>query len=681
MLRHLRDSLYTRLLEEQERWLLWFPVAMGLGVLLYFGLRHEPQPFVGVSALVLTLPALWRWKRFPLLRTILLGCFGIALGFSAAQFQAQRVTTPVLERPVRMTTLRGHLSQIQDTEDGMKLIISHPVMENARYPVNLPEKIRLNLRKPEPHLQTGQQIRLRAGLFPLPQPALPGGYDIARHFYFQGIGAVGFGLAPVEILEQNDLSNAEEWLNNLRHLFSRNIRQKMPGAEGTIADALITGEQSAIPKAVREDMAVAGIAHMLSISGLHLTLVAGIMFVAVRFLLVLIPGLALRYPIKKWAALIALLGSFAYLALAGFPVAANRSFVMVALVLSAVILDRQVLSLRSVALAAILILLWTPESLLGPSFQLSFAATVAIVALYEVYTRKPLSTRFYDWWLMRPWFYLCGIAVTSLVAGIATTPFVMLHFHQLTIYHILANLMTSPILSLLVMPAGLAAVLAMPLGLEQPALTLMQWGITQIIAISHWVAGLPLAVSYAPSFSSWGIACFTFGALWLCCWRKRWRLAGVPLMALGMLSLAFTRLPDIVIAPPGEQVAVRVDDGYAMVKGGTRNFTAEIWQESLGIEDFVKPNTLTNLHCDSEGCLMHLHNYQIALPHTRTGASEDCELADILVADFYADCPRQPLRFFRPKQAVALWLEAEGIKVERANSFVERLTAQPHSRK
>jgi competence protein ComEC len=414
---------------------------------------------------------------------------------------------------------------------------------------------------------------------------------------------------------------------------------------------------------------------MLSISGLHLSLVAGILFVVVRFVLVLIPTFALRFPIKKWAAAAALLGSFVYLALAGFPVAANRSFLMVALVLGAVMLDRQVLSLRSVALAAILILLWTPESLLGPSFQLSFAATTAIVALYEVYRRTPLSQQFHDWWLVRPFFYLSGIAITSLVATAATAPFVILHFHQFALYPILANLLTSPILSVIVVPAGLLAVFLMPLGLEAFALTAMQWGITQINALAAWVSLLPHAVSYAPPFPTWGIACFTAGALWLCCWRQKWRLVGVPLMVVGLVSLTTTRLPDVVIAPLGEQVAVRNGEGgYAMVKGGDRNFIASIWAESLGIAEFTPAKDFKAMRCDSEGCVVKIDNHTLALPKLRQAAAEDCATTDAMVTSFYAACPRSEFIFSRPQEAAAIWWDE--MRVERARSYVGRLLSR-----
>lgn len=678
------------MLAEQERWLLWLPVAMGCGIWLYFKLAVEPRAYAGLYALLLTIPALFRWKKYPLLRAILLVAFGLALGFAAAQFQVQRTATKVLERPIRFTVLQGHLAQIQDAEEGMKLVIDAPEIvpyvpkagevRKPFYPQpKLPDRIRLNLKKPEPQLMAGQMIKLRGGLFPLPQPALPNGFDMARHFYFQGIGAVGFGIAPVEVIEQAELHGWQEKLNDIRHRFSRLIREKIPGAEGTIADALITGEQSAIPAETREQWTTAGITHMLSISGLHLSIVAGFMFVVVRFLLVLIPGLALRYSIKKWAALVALIGSFAYLALAGFPVAANRSFVMVALVLGAVMLDRQVLSLRSVALAAILILLWMPESLLGPSFQLSFAATTAIVALYEVYKRTPLSRQFYDWWLMRPFFYLSGIAITSLVATAATAPFVILHFHQFALYPILANVLTSPILSLIVMPAGLLAVALMSVGGEAPALAVMQWGIAQINMLAAWISTLPHAVSYVPPFPIWGIACFTFGALWLCCWRQKWRLAGVPLMVIGLLSLSTSRLPDVVIAPLGEQVAVKINDKeYTMAKGGDRNFIAKIWAESLGIEAFIPAKQMQDMRCDGEGCVIKVSDRILALPKLREAAAEDCKTADAIVTSFYADCPRGEFVFSRPQEAAAIWWDE--MRVERARSYVTRLTAKQRSR-
>lgn len=666
------SALRQLLLSEAERWMLWLPVLLGCGIYFYFSLSVEPSIYAGISAFSASVSGILLAKRWAFLRMLMLAMAMFALGFAAAQFQAWRLDTSTLERPIPFTHLRGHLAQVIDTEEGMKLVIDNPVAEKNWKPLELPQRIRLNLRTAEPQLAAGQEIRLRGGLFPLPQPVLPGGYDIARHFYFEGIGAVGYALPNIEIISQNPPNAWQEKLSALRQHISRLIRTEISGAAGTIADSLITGEQSAIPKQVREDMAIAGIAHILSISGLHLSLVAGILFVALRQLLVFIPMLALRFPVKKIAAFFALLGTAAYLALAGFPVAANRSFVMAALVLGTVIFDRQVLSMRSVALAAMLILLVSPESLMGPSFQLSFAATAAIVALYETYARKPLAGKFFDSWLLKPWFYLTGIVLTSLVAGLATTPFVILHFQQFTIYQVIANLGTSPLLSFLVMPAAMLAMLGMPFGLQDIGLTLMQYGIDGIIRLSHWVAGLPMAVSYVPGFPAWGMALMTFGGFWFCFWRQKWRMIGIPLVLAGAASLWTMTPPDVVIAPEAVQVALRLHDGhYAMVKGGTRNFTAKIWAESLGFTEYADLKQLPEWKCDRAGCFYQSERLTLSLPKRREVAAEDCVPNTLMIADFYPDCRGKNV-IARPKNAMALWLNSDSIVKKQSISYVMR---------
>jgi competence protein ComEC len=676
----LATALSGVLLQERERWLLWLPVMMALGVLLYFALPTEPPRYAGLQMLLLASPLGWFTRKRLVLRVLMIGIAAMAVGFAAVQWQkAREGAGQPLTKPIFFTTLTARVAEVIDTEAGMKLVLENPVMEKSfRSPAHPLKKIRLNFRKRDMRLQTGQEIRVRAGLFPLPQPALPDGYDIARHFYFQGIGAVGYGILPVEILKPATRSDAAEQFVQMRQRLSRLIRAEIPDvAAGAIADSLITGEQTAIPKDIRQALSVAGIAHILSISGLHLSIIAAILFGSLRWFLVLIPAVALHFPIKKIAACGALAGAAIYLALAGFPVAANRSFVMVALVLGAVLLDRQVLSMRSVALAAIVILLWTPESLLGPSFQLSFAATIAIVACYESYRRhSQAGDWFVDRWLMKGWNYVGGIALTSLIAGLATTPFVILHFNQMTLYHILTNLLIAPLLSVVVMPAALLAVLLLPLNMAAPAFFLLEWGVKQIITIAVWVADLPFAVSFVPSFPLWGIALISFGGLWFCCWLGRWRWLGAPFFLMGLLSLATVRLPDVVIAPLASQIAIRnaTDGGYAMVKGSTRNFTAGLWLKSLGIKEFSPLADNPALRCDGMGCTALLGDTSLAIL-LRRDATEDCSASEILIADFYLRCPTRPQRaILRPAAATAIWLTNQPKPIiKTASSYIMRL--------
>ena len=270
-----------------------------------------------------------------------------------------------------------------------------------------------------------------------------------------------------------------------------------------------------------EAMRASGLAHLLAISGLHIGLVTGVLFFAIRGILAALEPIALRFAIKKWAALGALLGAFAYLLVTGATVPTQRAFLMAAMVLSAIMLDRTAISMRLVAWAALIVLLIAPESLLGASFQMSFAAVIALVAGYEA-VRVPFGRwRAHGGWWRLPLIYLLGVGLTTIIAGSATTPFVIFHFNRFSAFGLAANLLAVPVTALWIMPWATVAYILMPLGLEGVALAPMGWGIEAVIAIAREVAGWPGSVTLVPAMPVSGIALVAAGGLWLCLWRRR----------------------------------------------------------------------------------------------------------------------------------------------------------------
>lgn len=575
-------------------------------------------------------------------------------------------------------SIRHVTAQIYDIiekDEGMKLVLEKPVIDYLA-PHNTPVRIRVSLRQSDRSLKVGQTVRLRAGLFPLPEPALPGGFDFARYFYFQKIGGVGFGLQPIELISEPQEAGFFEYIRQVRHSLTQHIRQTLPGDAGDIAAALMTGERAAISEDIRIAMRDAGLAHMLAISGLHLGLAAGVLFILIRYLLVFIPGLALRYNVKKWAAALALIGSFGYLALAGFPVSAQRAYVMVALVLTAIMLDRMVLPMRSLALAAIIILCIAPESLFSPSFQLSFEATIAILAVFEtVWYRKPADLFRRQSLLYKPILYFGTVLITSLIAGLATAPYVAYHFHQITAWHIIANLAASPLLSLWVMPLAVLAMVAMPFGADWAVFWLMKHGIEAIVAIALWVSSLPHAIHYVPSMPDWGIALITIGSSWLCFWQRRWRFLGVPVILAGIASYITLQQPDILISPQAEHVAVRNDNsGYVMLRGSKRGFKSSLWREALGVDEWQAASLLANLHCDHLGCRLGYHGQQVSLMLKPEALATGCMQGGILITSFYHDCRLAKMSIERPAKAVSIMVDRKGeLQVREASSFLDRL--------
>lgn len=339
-------------------------------------------------------------------------------------------------------------------------------------------------------------------------------------------------------------------------------------------------------------------------------------------------------------------------------------------------LDRQVMPMRSVALAAILILLIKPSMLLSPSFQLSFAATIAIISMVETLMGKyRASPALRQSLLYKPLLYFGGIMLTSLAASLATTPFIIFHFNQFTLWDVLGNLGASAILSLWVMPFAVLAMILLPLGLGALPLWCMDLGIQGILSIAFWVSSLPHALHYVPTLPEGGMALIILGGCWFCFWLRRWRWLGAPLIVAGFASLLTVSPPDILLSRHAEQVALRdaTSGQYHMVQGSSRNFRARMWQEALGIEAWHATAAWTPLRCDALGCIVHTVSHRIALPHSPTALAEDCTNADIIISEFFHDCNSPDLSIERPASAAAIWLEQEAVTVNHTRSFAQRL--------
>ncbi|MBT4589265.1 MAG: DUF4131 domain-containing protein [Rhodospirillaceae bacterium] len=552
-----------------------------------------------------------------------------------------------------------------------------------------PEKIRLTLRGTQPDLVPGQWIQLRAVLTPPPPPVMPGAFDFQRRFYFMEIGATGFGLGPAEIVAEHDISGTTLQLGTSINLFVAELRQKvaetvrniLPGAVGGVAAALMTGDRSGIPKSILEAFRKSGLAHLLAISGLHIGLIAGLLFGGIRAGLALIPALALRYPIKKWAAFMAILGAFSYAVMAGATVPTQRAFLMIGLVLLAVLFDRQGISMRLVAWAATAILLLRPESLLGASFQLSFAAVIALIAAYEYLKERDLGPEYAAIW-RRPLRYVGGVALTTIIATIATAPFAIYHFNQMAQFGLIANVLAVPLTAIWIMPFAILSFLLMPFGLSEIGLQLMGWGVGGIIDIANWIASWEGSVLMVPAMPIWALVAIGLGGLWISIWQQNWRLLGGGAIALGLGSLIFFQAPDIVVDERGKLFAVQGTNGVLHLSSKrVSKFSGQIWlrrggqqidtQQNWPKQGFSADNSLI---CDRLGCIYNNKGHKVALITDVQAVPEDCQAADIIVSAV-------PVPYFCPsakividwfdlwrKGAHAIWLTENGAVVEDVNT-------------
>ena len=670
---------------ERERWVLWLPVLLGLGIGLYFALSGEPPIWLGLAgiAAALILGRLGRRRTVPLVAALGLGV--LALGFAAAQWRTVTVEAPVLDHRLGPTGVAGRVVAVEILPGASRVTLER--LRIARLaPARTPERARLRLGGNQPRLVPGDWIRVRAVLSPPPPPpAAPGAFDFQRQSYFRQLGAVGFSLGVATVEEHHRAEGLAAFgiaLERLRLRISERILAGLDGTPGAIAAALMTGTRGAIPAEGMAAIRDSGLAHLLAISGLHIGLVAGIVFIVLRGALALMPPLALRYPIKKWAAAAALAGALAYALIAGATVPTQRAFLMIGLVLLAILFDRRGLSMRLVAWAAFAILLFRPESLLGASFQMSFAAVTALVAGYEVVRdRRRLDEAGPPSWPRRALLYLGGVALTTLIAGTATAPFAIYHFNRFAVFGLAANLVAVPVTALWIMPWAVAAFLLMPLGLESLALVPMGLGIEVVIRVAETVAAWPGAVTLVPAMPVWGLAALGLGGLWLCLWRRPWRAWGLAGIAAGLVGVAVTAPPDVLVDGGGRLMAVRSASGaFAVSTRRTERFNRGVWLRRVG-QDADAPlwprqgfSADGRLICDHLGCILRAKGHVVALVSRRQGLAEDCWIADVVVSavPVRGSCPAAKTlidRFDLWRQGGhALWLlDNGGVRVESVN--------------
>jgi competence protein ComEC len=666
--------LSEHLMAERERWLLWLPVAMGTGVALYFALPREPPLWLGAAGLGLLSVVLlqWQWRSGDRLRDwapALLGLAAVLAGLTVATARTHLVAAPVLERRGAYE-IEATVLLVEDRPRGQRVLLGAPSIEGLQSGAS-PARIRVSTRGAEPPLQPGDRIRLRALLMPPSPPVEPHGFDYARQAYFERLGAVGYALGDPQVLGHAERRGWSLSLAALRQTIAHEVTAAVPGTAGAIAVALLTGLRGALPDHIWDQWAIAGIAHLLAISGLHLALVAGTLFFAVRIMLALAPPLALRLPTKKVAAAVALLGALGYLLISGGTIPTQRAFAMTALALVAIMVDRNPFSMRLVALAAFGVLLLRPESLLGASFQMSFGAVVALIAAYETGIARRAGR--VDGLDRRLLLYVGGIALTTLVASAATTPFSIYHFGRFPTYGIVTNLIAVPLTGIWIMPWGMLGVLLIPLGLGGPCFVFMGQGIEIIMAAAAYVADLPGAALAVARPSLAALVLTVIGSLWLCLWRTSWRRLGLVGITIGLLMMSLGQPPDLLVDARGQIVAVRLDDGRLAISSWRRDaWVTEQWLRSAGQAeaapwpaDGVAEGPLA---CDPLGCVVARDGRRTALARRPEAIEEDCRRADLVVSYPRLEfCPNgTPLvgpYALRRAGGLALWLEPGGIEV------------------
>ncbi len=669
---------------EQDRWFLWVPVFVGIGIGCYFAAPVEPVWIIALAPLLAAAGLKLTARRgvFALASTGAL--LSVAIGFAAAKARVEWMRAPVVHFSKRMQTVHGWIEVVERRGDkGIRLTIRVASIEGLATEAT-PLRVRVTSRYGNIGVLAGDGVKLRAMLQPPPPPSEPNGYDFARQAWFAGVGGVGFSIGRP--LPDPALSGMPWWtavrttFERMREDISMRITAALPGPSGLVTDALVTGEQKSIPPEITGALRDSGLSHILAISGLQITIMAGAFFGLARGVLAAFPSIALRWPVKKIATAAGLAGATVYVIMSGAGSATCRAYVMVAVSLLAVLLDRPGLSMRNLAIAALCLIIPEPETLLDPSFQMSFSAVVALMAAYEWAgnwqwqaggakgrtERKPKADAGTLAWIAWGGGLFARILretfAATTIATLAVAPFSLFTFHRLPVYGILANILAEPLFNLVIMPLVAVVLAAMPFGLEAWPLLLVDQCVGLMLAIARWVAAMPGALVLVPQMPVLALGTMTFGGAWLCLWRQTWRYLGLILVGFGMLLAVRGQAADILIGREGTPIAIRLANGeLSALPGKGGRFELTQWLEADADGRAIELlRSGEGFRCDGLGCTALVGGKLLAISDAPASLADDCAHASILILRY-----RQPT----PCPGPALVLDARDLRAGGAHAI------------
>ena len=575
-----------------DRWLLWplralvearghlFPLAsvlLGCGVGIWFAWPWEPGfwLYAGVAVLA-AVGFVTMWRAPDLLRPLGAALLALMLGFLAAGLRAQVVQAPMLAFRY-YGPVEGRIVEIdRSSSDALRVTLDRVVLEDTP-PERTPLRVRISLQGDQPFLtpEPGQTIIVTSHLAAPEGAVEPGSFDFRRMAFFEQLGGVGYTRKPALLLEEPAAN--EEVIGRMRAYLSAAMRARIPGDAGAFASGSMTGDRSGISQDTVIALRDSSLAHLLAISGMNLAFLVGFVFVLIRTAIAAVPPLAVRVNGKKVSAVISFGVAWFYLLLSGSNVATERAFVMVSVMLLAVVLDRRAISLRSAAVAGAVMLLMRPETLLSPGFQMSMAATLALIWGFSVLDHKVLLGEWPRWTV--PVFTLVA---SSAIGGIATAPYAAAHFNRYADYGFVANLLTVPVMGAVVMPAGAVAALLAPIGLADLPLWVMGLGCEWILLVAHKVSDYKGSVTAIMAPGSWVLPVLSLGALWVILWPGRARWAGLAVVVAAVAGWPAGGRPDLLISGDGRLVGLMGPEGRALSASRGAGFAAENWLQNDG---------------------------------------------------------------------------------------------------
>ncbi len=638
-----RYRMRRAMLRQRPSRMMWAVVAFAAGIALYFGLPREPSLALTGALTFAALQACLFMRRRTGLLTVLMGVFCISAGVFAATWHTARQQVVVLEKNLPSKTVTGTIEMIEFLPTGQRLTLGDVAIDSLARS-DTPRRLRLSMRaKKIIPLEVGMRIQLRAGLLPPMGPILRGGFDFSRYFYFRGIGAVGYGMNPITIVKPAQIDGFWQFWEDARVKLARTIRATLDPERAAIASGLITGDDAGISKRTYEELRAANLLHIIAISGSHMVVIAGVVFFSLRMLLLMVPLLGQRMASKQLAAAMTMVAVSAYLCITGVDVSALRAYIMIMLLLLSVLVARQMQPMRALMMTALMMLIYDPSDLMEPGFQLSFAATMAMLAVAHSAILRDRARGEHSL-VGRVIYALPWLALISLIAEWVTAPLVMHMFNQFSLYGTFANMIAGPVVSLLIMPSVALFFLSLPLGLETYALTLLDAGIGLLLTIARITAELPHALIYVPSQPIWALVIYALALAFLCLWHGRARLMAIPVMIASTLTVLVVSPPQLIVSQDMRHVVLMDAGEPKLASGRAYAMVPEMLAHAMGRETLSVMPASDHWQCEGKArtrrCVWTKNDQRIFFDFTWDKSGSVCDQvrakqASMLITDAY----------------------------------------------
>ncbi len=665
LFRILSSYIADNIKKETHNLILWVPVLQGAGILVYFSLNFEPHFIATIAIFLLALPlfilTIMYYRKYLMLVVIIAS---LSVGFISALTRTKLISTHTINRKIYVANIIAQVKEINDKGSYKQLLLSEVKNINSKT-----DNIKITVRtRIEGDIDIGDQIILSAILFPPHVAPSEYAYDFARISYFQQISAVGFATSAVTLYQKANNKKSHEHIESFRQYIYKNLQKNMNKLHANITAALLIGKKDGIDKNVMETIRNAGIAHLFVISGLHLAFVSNLFFILFRNIFALSETIALKYNTKKISAIISMVPTVFYLLITGMQISAQRAFIMVTLAIIAILIERKYNSLIAIAFAAFSILLLEPESLLKPSFQMSFSAVLALIASYQISTEK--------FFINKTIKYFISIFLSSIVASLATMTYTIYNFNYISAGGVITNLIAIPIITLFTIPMGIIYTILIPLQSEKLVSGIIGYSIDVVLKLSEKVSNIEYSTMHMHSIYPAVVVIITLGLLWLCLWQRNWRFFGLAIIIIGIFAATIYKAPDI-LAISGNAVVKENDNLLYSLTKKNRNFISMTWAKQNGqlkalhYKNYNGQNK--RLSCDDFGCTYRSANKLVLLAYKQESVVQNCSNVDLIVQldkFVYPACNTLVIKYYDLEDygTHSIWLSNKKIKIKKIRS-------------